>query len=112
MRANVPGKWVGQIIPQTPNGVDYGTSQYGFSRNWQTFWAMTITSMILSMVFVAVKCKETRPSEDIVVSALFVLLVITGLSEVNSLFGSAGINAALSCGYIFFETTQYDFPNA
>ena len=29
----------------------------------------------------------------------------------NAEFGPAGINPPLACGYIMFETSQYDFPN-
>jgi len=73
----VPGSWVGYIIPEGLYGKDFGNSDDGFTRNWQTFWAIFLASTLVSLGFCAIKNKATRVTEDgLINSALAVLFVI------------------------------------
>jgi len=68
--------------------------------------------MLLSLVFVSIKSKKTQLCEDDGLNILLVSTAIGLFASLNTFYGDAGINAALSSAYIFFETTQTNFPNA
>ena len=54
--ANVPGAYVGKIGPTLPGGgIDEGSKDDGYTRNWQTFWAVLIASTFLSLAYVSIK---------------------------------------------------------
>lgn len=115
VEAKVPGTWLGVIAPRTPNGTDLGTLQldgsYEYTRNWQTFWGMFVSSIILVLCFASIKSKETALSDNKLFGALAIYTIIESIASINTLFGSAGFNPALASGYIFFETTQFNYPN-
>mmetsp|Transcript_22472 Transcript_22472/g.27707 ORF Transcript_22472/g.27707 Transcript_22472/m.27707 type:complete len:151 (-) Transcript_22472:124-576(-) len=99
-------------MPEGLYGQDFGTSDDGFTRNWQTFWGVLLTSTILSLGFCAIKHEKTRVTEDgLLNAALIVGYSIATTAVLNLNFGDAGFNPALSSAYILFETTQFDTPN-
>ena len=58
--ASVPSRWVGLVAPASPaGGVDLGQAEQGFVRNWQCFWAMLLTSIILVVTYISVKKEST-----------------------------------------------------
>ena len=83
----------------------------GYTRNWQTFWAMVITSMLLVLAYNSIKLKGTQITDDRLAQALGIVWVIKGLAACNALFGAAGINPAIAIWYMIFEATQYQNPN-
>ena len=72
---------------------------------------MFVSSIILVLCFASIKSKETALSENKLFGALSIYTIIESIAAINYLFGSAGFNPALASGYIFFETTQYNYPN-
>jgi glycerol uptake facilitator-like aquaporin len=110
--ASVPESWLGMIIPKTAsNRADIGTATDGFSRDWQTFWAMLVTSLILVLTVVSVKSKATQISAEPMLQVFAVTLVLLAMPTMNLLFGTAGFNPALASAYIMFEVMEYDTPN-
>ena len=83
----------------------------GYTRNWQTFWAMVVTSMLLVLAYNSIKLKGTQITDDRLAQALGIVWVIKGLAACNALFGAAGINPAIAIWYMIFEATQYQNPN-
>ena len=64
--ANVPYQFMDYILaPITLEsgfpyaGQDLGYGRDGFTRNWQTFWAVFLCSILISLVFVSLKSKKT-----------------------------------------------------
>lgn len=72
---------------------------------------MFVSSIILVLCFASIKSKETAISDNKLFGALAIYTIIESIASINMLFGSAGFNPALASGYIFFETTQYNYPN-
>ncbi len=108
----VTSSWVGTVAPSLPvGGPDLGDPVNGFTRDWQTFWAMLMTSMILSLFYCSIKNEAIAPSENKIFLVVAIQIVTSGCVAANTLFGDIGINPALASGYIFFETTQADYPN-
>ena len=67
---------------------------------------------MLSLVFISIKSKKTQLCEDDGLNIILVTMTLWIVSGLNVYFGDAGINAALSSGYIFFETTQSYYASA
>ena len=113
--ASVPDAFMGIIAPTLPRGGhDFGVDtdySNGFTRDWQTFWAMLVTSALLVLAYNSIKLKGTQITDDHLVQALGIVWVIKGLGSCNALFGAAGINPAIACWYMMFEATQYQNPN-
>ena len=113
--ASVPEAWLGIIAPIIPYGTeDLGADTHystGFTRDWQTFWAMLVTSMLLVLAYNSIKLKGTQITDDRLVQALGIVWVIKGLASCNALFGAPGINPAIAVWYMMFEATQYQNPN-
>ena len=68
-KASVPDSWIGIIAPSLPSGNPDlgdapGTDEEGFTRDWQTFWAMLITSIVLSYAYVSIKNDKTQLSDE------------------------------------------------
>jgi hypothetical protein len=73
---------------------------------------MLMTSTILCLFFASIKNQATAPSDNKIFIVIAFFIVLSGCIEANALlFGSIGINPALASGYIFFETTQWNYPN-
>ena len=66
---NVPYTWVGFVYPVGPDGA-------GKQLEWQTFWAILLTSIILSLGFLAIKRKETRLSQNCLIQAFAILALM------------------------------------
>ena len=110
--ATVPQVFLGLIGPQTGGfGVDLGEGKDGFTRNWQTFWSMMLTCMVLVLAFTSIKSKEIAISDNKLFQVGAIWIVLSTVAQVNTFFGSVGINPALASMYVFFETTQYNYPN-
>lgn len=105
--AKVPGVWVGQIKPTAPS---YKTTEL-FTRSWQTFFAMLVSSMILSLGYTSIKSLHTRLCDDNLVNCTLIFLFLSTCYSLDALFGSAGLNTALTTAYIIFEVSQYKTPN-
>ena len=72
--------------------------------------ATMLATTILIVAFVSVK-GSTALSNNKILQVLAVTWVIQGVAEVNTLFGGIGINPAVICAYMVFESMQYKFPN-
>ena len=59
----MPGSWIRLVGPKGPKNVYYDPIN-GFTRDWQTFWAMLVTSMILTLCFVSFKSERTAITEN------------------------------------------------
>ena len=70
-----------------------------------------MSGIILSLAFTTIKGKSTQLTDNHTLQALSIILVLIGITGMNSKFGAIGYNPALASGYIMFETTQYDSPN-
>mmetsp|Transcript_12365 Transcript_12365/g.16769 ORF Transcript_12365/g.16769 Transcript_12365/m.16769 type:complete len:269 (+) Transcript_12365:22-828(+) len=107
---SVPSGAVGEIGPTLPGnaGIDHGDDpDNGFTRDWQTFFAMFLTSMILVLAYASVKMPQTAISDNKVVQIIALTFIFTGLNGCNMKFGEAGINPALASGYIAFVASQH-----
>ena len=108
---------MGKIAPLKPNGVkdlsgvDYQGNHEAFTRDFQTFWAMFLTSMLLVLAFTSIKAEVTRLSDNRLFQAFSVYTTLIAVTSLNVRFGDAGINPALSAFYIMFEVSQYQYPN-
>ena len=114
--ANVSDKWLGILAPKLPlSGVDTGTrdsdNDLNFSKDWQTFWAMTITSIIVGTAFCTLKNDDSVLGKDVVLKILAFTFVLQGVQSCNDLFGTFGYNPALACMWVAYEVTQYESPN-
>lgn len=58
------------------------------------------------------KSEKTAPSDNKIFLVVAFTFVLGGIASANRLFGDISVNPALASGYIFFETTQFDYPNA
>ena len=72
---------------------------------------MLFTSIILVFSFAVLKNKNTTPTDNKILQAIGILLVITCISSMNARFSIYVINPALASAYTLFEVTQYSFPN-
>ena len=81
-----------------------------WTRDWQTFWGIFMSSFILILAFKAVR-GSTALSNNKLYQVFAIYWIIEGIKSMNILFGPIGFNPALASGYIFFETTQFNFPN-
>ena len=72
---------------------------------------MMITSLFLTLAFASIKRKETQLTENDLLKAFAIFLVIGTVSTLNLQFGSAGFNPALATSYIIFEVSQNKWPN-
>ena len=66
---NVPIDWVGLVYPIGPNGA-------GKNLEWQCFWNILLTSIILSIGFLAIKKRETRLSNNCLIQAIGILALL------------------------------------
>ena len=105
---SIPRGWVGVIAPKMPNDrPDEGQdSEHGFMRDWQTFWAMLLTSIVLVLCYCSIKNEATKISEHVIVQILIFVYIFVGINAINIKFGAAGINPALASAYIALETSQ------
>ena len=74
--------------------------------DWQTFWAMLMTSMVLTLVYCSMKNNVTKMSDNVVVCILLFIAISAGINDMNKNFGNAGINPALASAYIALEVSQ------
>ena len=72
---------------------------------------MLFTSIILVFSFAVLKNKNTTPTDNKILQAIGILLVITCISAMNAKFNIYVINPAIASAYTLFEVTQYSFPN-
>ena len=82
-----------------------------WTRDWQTFWAVLISSIILVLTFISIKHKNTQLTDNSLIQIIAIQVVFAAINSLNSKFGNAGYNPALSCGYISFAVSQYAYPN-
>ena len=106
---NLPEDWYSAdgLLPKngySEDSLDDGCSYDGaeWTRDWQTFWSILITSMLLSLFFVSIKNKKTQLTEDAGLNILLFTLGFSVLTTLNENFGELGTNAALSSAYSFF----------
>ena len=59
--ASVPIRWLGFIAPEAIGGgaPDFGQGSNGFDRNWQCFWGLLLSSIMLVVTFISVKKEST-----------------------------------------------------
>ena len=72
---------------------------------------MLITSMLLVLAFASIKSKDIAISENKLFQVGAIWIMLQAVVDLNSRFGTIGINPAMASMYIFFETTQYNAPN-
>ncbi len=111
IEASVPDQWLGYIAPLTPDGFAQGTPDTDFTRIWQTIWAILLTSTVMCFAYNAIKSPITRLNDDKILQAFLIATVYFITAKLNALFGNIGFNAAITAGYIMFETNQYEYPN-
>ena len=87
-----------------------GKDNDDFSADWQTFWAMMLTSVILVLCFKSVR-GDTALTDNKIFQIFAVAIILNGFAAMNSLFGIIGFNPAFACAYIMFEAAEYNDPN-
>ena len=75
-------------------------------RDWQTFWAMLLTSTVLVLCYCSIKNEVTKISEHVIVQILIFVYIFVGINAINAKFGAAGINPALASAYVALEASQ------
>lgn len=111
--SKVPYVLIGKVLPKLPSGdYDFGNGDDGWTRDWQTFWSLLITSIFLVVCFISIKNERTQLTDNKLFQALAITLLMGAVAGINSLFGSVGFNPALALAYIVFEeTTILNEPN-
>ena len=94
------------MIPYTIGGPDWGNTTDGWTRNWQTFWGLFISTIFLTVCFISIKNKETQLTDNLLFQALSIALLLWAVALMNADFGSVGFNPALATAYIIFEESQ------
>ena len=83
-----------------------GTTKYGFTRDFQTFFAIVIFGTLYMFMFHAMKNDKTAHSDNILLRILVVsyawTMVQTGLVH----FGSIGFNPLISTISVIFTVSQ------
>lgn len=69
---SIPIGWLGTLAPETPDGLDDGTGDDGFTRDWQTFWSILLTSIVLTLCYSSIKNDATKISDNILVQILLI----------------------------------------
>ena len=109
----VPVAYQGYIAPNLDYGSDpdFGLDEVnGFTRDWQTFYAMLISSFFLTLAYTSVKSKNTQLTENELLKAFVIYFVLGTVAALNFNFGTAGFNPALATSYIIFEVSQNKEP--
>ena len=109
--ASVSSNWWGYMTANSERGVDYEVYTQEWARNWQTFWAVLITSTVLAVAWNVVKCSETTLTKDKLLQAILLTVVLEAVQLLNVDFGILGLNPALAAAYVSFTKSQSYYPN-
>jgi len=93
--ANVPEEWIGRLYPAIEQKITGST--YIYYVNWQVFWAMLMSGMILSLAVSSIKVKSTQVTDNHAVQAIAIFMILIGVNNMNDKFGTLGYNPALAC---------------
>ena len=93
--ANVPEEWIGRLYPAIEQKITGST--YIYYVNWQVFWAMLMSGMILSLAVSSIKVKSTQVTDNHAVQAIAIFMILIGVNNMNAKFGTLGYNPALAC---------------
>ena len=82
-----------------------------FTRDWQCFWVIFMSTIILVFTFVSIKHEKTQLTDNGLIQIIGINLLYIAITALSSQFGGCGWNPALACGYISFAVSQYNYPN-
>ena len=84
-----------------------------WTRDWQTFWAILLCSIILILAFISIKHKTTQLTDNGLVQILAYNSILLAVSLMSLQYGGGGFgfNPAIATGYVSFAVSQYAYPN-
>ena len=99
--ANIPKDYIARLYP-TEQSITYRNASgllvtNVYYPNWQVFWAMLMSGLILSLAYASIKMRSTQITDNHAVQAIAVFVILIGVMQMNRRFGTLGYNPALAC---------------
>ena len=63
----------------------------GFTRDWQCFWAIFLTSLLLTFGYVTVKNPKTAITDNPLLQMWIITMLLSAVTRMNVLFGTIGV---------------------
>ena len=105
----VPPQFLFDVCPTvTDVGCDTGEAKYGFSRDFQTFFAVLIVSIFNFFIYQATKNEQTANTDNNVVKMFVCYFGFTSSMGALRNFGFLGFNPLLTVMVVIFKVSQTD----
>ena len=102
----VPYQFTFDVCPTVLGaGCDTGVAKYGFSRDFQTFFAVLIVSLFNYFVYQATKNKETANTDNDVVKMFVCYISFMSSALTLNFFGKLGFNPLITVMVVIFKVS-------